>query len=72
MRTEKELIQEIRDTNVYYDGLDVTEEELNIIGESDIVKTFEYVGLRDGGGGPYTYHVTLIDDDGVKSLYYED
>lgn len=72
MRTEDELIHAIRETDEFYDGLYVTQEELNIIEESDIVKTFEYVGFRDGGGGPATYHVTLIDDDRLKSIYYED
>lgn len=57
MRTEKELIQEIRDIPTNYSGITVTEEELNIIEMSDMVDTCEYVGLRDGAGGPKTFHL---------------
>ena len=69
MRTEKELIKRIRNTSAEYGGLYITTDELNIIQESVFVNTCEYVGLRDGHRGLDTYHVTLIDDNGLKSLY---
>lgn len=72
MRTEKELIEKIRNTSADYCGVTVTEEELDIVQNSDMVDTCEYVGLRDGAGGPKTFHVALIDDDRLKSLYLEE
>ncbi|MGL4451090.1 MAG: hypothetical protein ACRCTZ_07875 [Sarcina sp.] len=69
MRKEMELIQGIRDTNESYDGLFISSEELEVIEESSMVETCEYVGLKDGHEGEDTYHVTLIDDSEVKSLY---
>ena len=68
-RLENELIQGIRDTNEDYNGLYINNEELEIIEVSDMVKSCEYVGLKDDHEGEYIYHVSLIDDDSVKSLY---
>lgn len=68
-RLENELIQAIRDTDESYDGLYVNNEELEIIETSNMVEGCEYVGLKDGHEGKYIYHVTLIDDSSIKSLY---
>lgn len=69
MRKELELIEGIRNTLENYDGLFITDEELQVIQESEFVENCEYVGLKDGHEGEETYHVTLIDDSSVKSLY---
>ena len=71
-RTEKELIQGILNTGEFYDGLLITEEELEIIEQSTEVESCEYVGLENGHEGLYTYHVTLAEEPNkVKSLYVE-
>lgn len=72
IRTEKELIQEILNTGESYDGLFITEEELEIIEQSIEVENCEYVGLMNGHEGLDTYHVTLTaEPNKVKSLYVE-
>lgn len=72
MRKELELIEGIRNTLENYDGLFITEEELQIIQGSEFVESCEYAGLKDGHVGKETYHVTLTDDSSIKSLYIEE
>ena len=69
MRTEKELLKEIQMISGAYNGLYITEEELETIECMEEVENCEYVGLKDGHDGEETYHITLFGDNEVKSLY---
>ena len=69
MRTEKELLKEVKDLNEVYDGLEVTDEELEMIQCSSHVENCKYAGLSEGHAGQYTYHVKLYGDESIKSIY---
>lgn len=69
MRNEKQLLEEIKQLAGIYDGLDITQEELEIIETMEQVESCEYVGLKDGHDGEETYNVKLENDSTVYSLY---
>lgn len=71
MRTENELLKELKELGFKYDGLFVTEEEFETIEMMEEVISCEYVGYRNGGAGEYTYHIRLENDpeDVIRSVY---
>lgn len=70
MRTERQLLKEIKDLTSY-NGLYVTQKELEILETSENVENCEYIGLKDGHNGIYTYHITLFDNSDTYSLYVQ-
>lgn len=53
------------------DKKDLTGEEVEYLNESPYVESFEYVGLEQGHGGDYCYHVKLEGDNKLYSVTSE-
>lgn len=69
MRKEFELLEGLENLTGRYDGLEITEEELEIIECMEEVEQCSYTGLSEGHGGYETYHVVLFGSNILRSVY---